>query len=120
MSHHPTPRESHLAHEDSRNEAAQRLRDATRLVEAREQNARLEHVLARIAVTPCREWLDEKHDRCSAQAEFVLWGRLFKPEALGPRCYDHAAMHAGHKALGDASWAIIDLRPALRALGWLS
>jgi hypothetical protein len=36
VSHHPTPRESHLAHEDSRNElhAAQRLRDAVRAEEA--------------------------------------------------------------------------------------
>ena len=73
-------------------------------------------VLKGLAVTPCREWCEDKSDRCNEPAEFVLWGKLFEPSALGPRCYDHAATHAGHQALGDPSWAIIDLRPALRLL----
>ena len=69
-----------------------------------------------IAREGCREWPTGALDRCNVPAEFVLWGKLFPPEALGPRCYDHAAAHAGHRALGDPSYAIIDLRPALRVL----
>jgi hypothetical protein len=56
----------------------------------------------------CREE-DEEGNRCGAPAEFILWGKLFKPEALGPRCYDHAAKHASHRALGPREvkqWAI--------------
>jgi hypothetical protein len=59
-------------------------------------------------VGSCREWIADSN-RCGARAEYVLWGKLFDPDALGPRCYDHAAMHAGHRALGDPSYAIIDL-----------
>jgi hypothetical protein len=58
----------------------------------------------------CRE------EDCRKPAEFVLWGKLLPAEALGPRCYDHAAKHVGHRALGDPSWAIVDLRPLHRAL----
>lgn len=57
----------------------------------------------------CREWLPEKADNCNAPTEYVLWGKLIPTEALGPRCYDHAAEHVGHRALGDPAWAIIDL-----------
>ena len=63
----------------------------------------------RANVGPCREWVDEKCGHCHAPAEYVLWGNLIDPEGLGPRCYDHAAKHVGHRALGDQSWAIIDL-----------
>lgn len=56
----------------------------------------------------CREWVG--NDRCGAPSEFVLWGKLIDPEGLGPRCYDHAAQHVGHRALGDRGCAIIDLR----------
>jgi hypothetical protein len=62
----------------------------------------------------CREWVDEKNDRCWAPAEYILWGKLFDPDALGPRCYDHAAAHAGHHALGDRAWAIIDVAALAR------
>lgn len=59
----------------------------------------------------CREELGEPtFTKCGAPAEFLLWGKLFPPEALGPRCYDHAAKHAGHSALGNPQWAILDLR----------
>lgn len=46
----------------------------------------------------CREDLPSG-ERCHKPAEFILWGKLFPPEGLGPRCYDHAAKHAGHRAL---------------------
>jgi len=46
----------------------------------------------------CREDLPNG-ERCDNPAEFILWGRLFSKEGLGPRCYDHAAKHAGHRAL---------------------
>jgi hypothetical protein len=64
----------------------------------------------------CREDLGPpSYVRCNEQAEFLLWGKLFPPEALGPRCYEHAAKHAGHRALGDPAWAIFDLRGLTRA-----
>lgn len=61
----------------------------------------------------CGEWIEEKVDRCNAPAEFILWGKLFPAEALGPRCYDHAAKHTGHWALSPSQLpqcAIFDLR----------
>lgn len=80
-------------------------------------NERLREVLKGIAVTTCREWIEAKADCCNAPAEFILWGKLIPPDGLGPKCYDHAAAHVGHRALGDPSWAIVDLRPARTALG---
>jgi hypothetical protein len=65
-------------------------------------------------ITTCREYVGS--DRCNAPAEFLLWGKLIPTEALGPRCYDHAAKHIGHRALGDPAWAVLDLRPARAAL----
>ena len=44
---------------------------------------------------PCREWIEEKADRCKVVSEFILWGKLFPSEALGPRCYEHASQHLG-------------------------
>lgn len=58
--------------------------------------------------------LDHELDRL--RDALALWGKLFPPLALGPRCYDHAAEHAGHSALGDPSYAIMDLRPLREAL----
>jgi len=57
----------------------------------------------------CREEL-ESLERCGAPAEFILWGKLLPPESLGPRCYDCAAKHVGHRALGDRSYAIFHLK----------
>lgn len=75
---------------------------------------------------PCRECV-ERHgdwrysmgvyeDRLESEpapvirpAEFILWGKLLPPEALGPRCYDHAARQVGHRALNDPSYAIYHL-----------
>lgn len=64
----------------------------------------------------CREWPDGG-ERCNAPAEFILWGKLLPPEALGPRCHDHAAKHVGHRALTDPSWAIFHLAGLYRADG---
>jgi hypothetical protein len=89
---------------------------ALRLVRE-EWTAPYREALATIAMTACREWCEDKANSCGQPAEFVLWGKLFPPEALGPRCYDHAAAHVGHRGLGDPSWAIIDLRPARAVLG---
>lgn len=48
-------------------------------------------------------------------AEFLLWGKLFPPEALGPRCYDCAEGHIGWPNMGDlAQWAVLDLRGLYR------
>jgi hypothetical protein len=59
----------------------------------------------------CREWPDGADDRCNAPAEFILWGKLFPPEALGPRCYDHAVEHTGHNMPARVDqWAVFDLR----------
>lgn len=57
----------------------------------------------------CREWTDEMANRCNKPAEYVLWGKLIPPEALGPRCYDCAAKHIGTNALHDDAWAIVNL-----------
>jgi hypothetical protein len=79
--------------------------------------AALREAAQAVAITPCREWLDtdDRYVHCNAPAEFVLWGKMIPPKGLGPRCYEHAAKHVGDRALGDPSWAIIDLRP-LRAV----
>jgi hypothetical protein len=58
----------------------------------------------------CREWPVDEMDACGKPAEFVLWGKLIPPEGLGPRCYDCAAKHVGHNALGSHSgFALIRL-----------
>jgi hypothetical protein len=65
----------------------------------------------------CREWVEGKADNCWAPAEYVLWGKLIPPEGLGPRCYDHAALHVGHDALRPRSmYALIHLLDLARAL----
>ena len=64
-----------------------------------------------VPIEGCREWVDT--DRCPARAEFILWGKLFKREALGPRCYEHAAQHIGHGSMSRLDqWAVYDLRRA--------
>lgn len=66
------------------------------------------------AVGGCREEMPNG-DKCWAPAEFVIWGKLSAPQALGPRCYTHASKHVGDRALGDPAWAIVDLRPLREA-----
>jgi len=84
-------------------------------VEAAAEQA--EKALAGIETT-CREWLDNG-SRCGQPAEFLLWGKMTPFEALGPRCYNHAAAWVGHRALGNPAWAILDLRPGSAALSLL-
>lgn len=61
-------------------------------------------------IGPCREWCDEKTNICGAPTEYVLWGKLLPAEALGPRCYDHAAEHVHHSGLmAGSGWALIHL-----------
>jgi len=61
-------------------------------------------------VGSCREWVEEKIDRCNEPAEYVLWGRFIDPEGLGPRCYNHAADYVHHIGLARKSgWAVIHL-----------
>jgi len=57
----------------------------------------------------CREELPDHQGKCGEEAEFILWGKLFPPEALGPRCWRHAYAHCPY--VGDPAWAIYDLRP---------
>lgn len=65
--------------------------------------------------TVCREWPEGEVNPCNAPAEFVLWGKLFPREALGPRCYDHAVTHTHWDMPSRVSqWAVIDLRPVRR------
>jgi hypothetical protein len=70
----------------------------------------------RAEVGPCRDWPDGASDRCNAPADYVLWGKLFPLDALGPRCYDCAAKRVGHRGLGDPSYAIVDLGALARRL----
>lgn len=62
----------------------------------------------------CREWVESKFDRCNAQAVVIIWGKLFPPEALGPRCDEHAVPHFMGRSVSEiisACWAVYDLRP---------
>jgi len=59
----------------------------------------------------CREWPDGQLDRCNQPAVFILWGKLFPPEALGPRCEDHAAQYTRTDLHTIEQSAIFDLRP---------
>lgn len=68
-------------------------------------------------VTCCRECRDEMPMFSSniPRADFVLWGKLFPPEAFGPKCYDHAAKHIGWSGMSQIEgMAVVDLRPINR------
>lgn len=81
--------------------------------------------LLRKLATVCRECNDEMGFMATdvPLADFILWGKLLPPEALGPKCYDHAVKYVGHHTLaghGDRFMlAAVDLRPINRALGLL-
>jgi hypothetical protein len=47
-------------------------------------------------------------DKCWEPAEYVLWGKLFPAEALGPRCYKHAEPYGA--AHFNEGWAVINLK----------
>jgi len=66
-------------------------------------------------VEACRRCRDED-DRFVA-AEFILWGKLFPPEHLGPRCYEHAKDAIGWHGMSRIDqWAVFDLRGLRRDL----
>jgi hypothetical protein len=60
----------------------------------------------------CRECRDEDKP---TPADFIIWGKLFPPEALGPKCAEHAYRHVP-QAFGPmmGQWAIFDLRGLVR------
>ena len=61
----------------------------------------------------CRSCRDEGIDR---RAALVLWGKLFPPDALGPKCMDcaHQWMHTDDHTISQT--AALDLRPLRAAL----
>lgn len=60
----------------------------------------------------CRECRDEREWLApGVPAAFILWGKLFPQEALGPRCYDHAARWLGRGIDQVDQHAVFDLRP---------
>lgn len=74
---------------------------------------------ARALLTCCRECRDEAAPFATyvTPAEFILWGKLLPPEALGPKCYDHAVKYLGHSvATRTEQYAVVDLRPLRAAL----
>lgn len=70
---------------------------------------------ARSRLEFCRRRLEPSGEWCGADAEFIVWGKLYPAEALGPRCYDCAAEQVGHRALTDESHAIFHLRRVVPA-----
>lgn len=59
----------------------------------------------------CRTCRDTGEDRL---ADFILWGRLFSSEYLGPKCYHHIP-HIMRTSLHQLDqWAVVDLRPIRR------
>ena len=63
----------------------------------------------------CHRRLEPTGEWCGKDAEFIIWGRLFHLDALGPRCYGCAAKQVGHRILTDDAVAIFDLRKVVRA-----
>jgi len=66
-------------------------------------------------LTVCRECRDEMpvFSTNVPAAEFVIWGKLSPPEALGPKCHDHAVKWLGHHVgYRSSQYAVVDLRPA--------
>lgn len=61
----------------------------------------------------CREWVEEKFNRCGEPAVLLLWGKLFPLAALGPRCRAHAEKHLNGRTMESVireHWAVLDLR----------
>ena len=63
----------------------------------------------------CRQWLPDKADNCWAPAAFIVWGKLFDRDELGPRCADHMPERIRDVPAGvTAQWAVFDLRGVWR------
>ncbi len=85
-----------------------------RACEAEGRLARIEAVCRPIEWERCRECRDEDMD---VRADLILWGKLFPPEALGPKCLDCAAQYMSVDAHTVSQYAVLDLRPLRRVLG---
>ena len=74
--------------------------------------------MTRARIEWCRECRDESQWLAPGrEADFILWGKLFPPEALGPRCYDHAAKWIGPASMSQVDqYAVYDLRPVHRLI----
>lgn len=57
----------------------------------------------------CRACRDEREEL--VEADFILWGKLIKPEFLGPRCHGHARVALGAALNHPEQCAVFDLRP---------
>lgn len=67
-------------------------------------------------VLGCREDMPDG-GRCFQPADYVLWGKLFPAEGLGPRCYKHAALHVHYSGLrAGTDYALINIDDLARAL----
>lgn len=92
-----------------------RLRNAEReLAESKELSEQLTRLAGKL-MTVCRECR-------SAPADFIIWGKLFPEEALGPKCWECASKHVGSATLSDVGHegrhpAIVDLQPYNRLFG---
>jgi hypothetical protein len=56
-----------------------------------------------------REFPERSYERCGKPAEFIVWGKLFDKEALGPRCRNCVEDQCGHRAPVDPSYAVYKL-----------
>lgn len=77
---------------------------------------------AHVVIEWCRECRDEAAWLAPGrEADFILWGKLFPPEALGPRCYDHAEKWIGRADMLQIEMcAVYDLRPVHKAARGMS
>lgn len=71
------------------------------------RNADLEGISARETCRECRDELP--HGSTLPEARFILWGKLFPPDAFGPKCYGHASKWF-NTARAD-QYAVYDLQP---------
>lgn len=65
--------------------------------------------------TVCRDCRDEAELNMTESipvADFILWGKLFPAEALGPKCTFHAAEYINIAQVDQ--YAVLDLRAARR------
>jgi hypothetical protein len=63
----------------------------------------------------CRSCHDLGQNR---RADFIVWGKLFPAESLGPRCWPHLADQINYVNIDQIDqYAIFDLRAAARSGG---
>jgi hypothetical protein len=66
----------------------------------------------------CRDCRDElPYGAEIPVASFIIWGKLFPPEALGPKCYEHTLRWVEVGQLDQIyQHAVYDLRPVYEML----